>query len=79
MGAGDIDGDGWKEIAVGAKGKPFVDGNWFAYWKNPGKDGVKGAWKKVRSRRIKPPRQIFAPLMSTATVRSTGLQPEGME
>ena len=47
MGAGDIDGDGWKEIAVGAKGKPFVDGNWFAYWKNPGKDGVKGAWKKV--------------------------------
>jgi hypothetical protein len=47
MGAGDIDGDGWKEIAVGAKGKPFADGNWFAYWKNPGKDGVKGAWKKV--------------------------------
>lgn len=47
MGAGDIDGDGWKEIAVGAKGKPFADGNWFAFWKNPGKDGVKGAWKKV--------------------------------
>ena len=47
MGAGDIDGDGWKEIAVGAKGKPFADGNWFAFWKNPGKDGVKGPWKKV--------------------------------
>lgn len=47
MGAGDIDGDGWKEIAVGAKGKPFADGNWFAYWKNPGKTGVRGPWKKV--------------------------------
>jgi len=47
MGIGDIDGDGWKEIAVGAKGAPFADGNWFAYWKNPGKTGVKGPWKKV--------------------------------
>ena len=48
MGAGDIDGDGWKEIAVGAKGGPFADGNWFAYWKNPGKSGVKGKWKKIK-------------------------------
>ena len=47
MSAADIDGDGWKEIAVGAKGKPFDDGNWFAFWKNPGKEGVKGAWKKT--------------------------------
>ena len=47
MGAGDINGDGWKEIAVGAKGKPFADGNWFAYWKNPGAKGVRGAWQKV--------------------------------
>jgi len=47
MGAGDIDGDGWKEIAVGAKGKPFADGNWFAFWKNPGPGKVTGAWKKV--------------------------------
>ncbi|MEO0415089.1 MAG: VCBS repeat-containing protein [Verrucomicrobiota bacterium] len=46
MGLGDIDGDGWKEIAVGAKGAPFEDGNWFAYWKNPGKAGVGGAWQK---------------------------------
>ncbi|MEC9093901.1 MAG: VCBS repeat-containing protein [Planctomycetota bacterium] len=47
MGAGDIDGDGWKEIAVGAKGGPFADGNWFAFWTNPGKNGVKGKWKKT--------------------------------
>lgn len=47
MGAGDIDGDGWKEIAVGAKGKPFADGNWFAFWTNPGKSGVKGKWEKT--------------------------------
>lgn len=47
MGVGDIDGDGWKEIAVGAKGKPFADGNWFAYWQNPGKQAVKRAWLKV--------------------------------
>jgi hypothetical protein len=47
MGAADIDGDGWKEIAVGAKGKPFADGNWFAFWKNPGPRKVTGAWEKV--------------------------------
>jgi hypothetical protein len=47
MGAGDINGDGWKEIAVGAKGRPFAGGNWFAFWTNPGKDGVQGAWKKT--------------------------------
>ena len=47
MSAADIDGDGWKEIAVGAKGKPFDDGNWFAYWKNPGGEKVKEPWKKI--------------------------------
>ena len=47
MGVGDIDGDGWKEIAVGAKGKPFADGNWFAYWRNPGKRQVRGPWDKI--------------------------------
>lgn len=47
MGAADIDGDGWKEIAVGAKGKPFADGNWFAYWKHPGPDGLHAGWEKV--------------------------------
>lgn len=47
MGVGDIDGDGWKEIAVGAKGGPFADGNWFAYWQNPGRQTINGPWKKV--------------------------------
>ncbi|MEO1524179.1 MAG: VCBS repeat-containing protein [Planctomycetota bacterium] len=47
MGAGDVDGDGWKEIAVGAKGGPFADGNWFAFWTNPGRRGVRGPWRKT--------------------------------
>ena len=49
MGAADIDGDGWKEIAVGAKGGPFADGNWFAYWKHPGKSAAieEKGWEKV--------------------------------
>jgi hypothetical protein len=47
MGAGDVDGDGWSEIAVGAKGQPFADGNWFAFWKHPGGDGAGRAWEKV--------------------------------
>ncbi|WP_205619044.1 FG-GAP repeat domain-containing protein [Rubritalea marina] len=47
MGAADVDGDGWKEIAVGAKGDPFKGGNWFAFWTNPGADGVQGAWRKT--------------------------------
>jgi len=47
MGVGDIDGDGWKEIAVGAKGGPFADGNWFAFWTNPGADGLAAPWKKT--------------------------------
>ncbi|MEM9280245.1 MAG: VCBS repeat-containing protein [Verrucomicrobiota bacterium] len=53
FGFGDVDGDGWGEIAIAAKGAPFEDGNWFAYWKNPGKrgpaekGGVEGSWEKV--------------------------------
>ncbi|MEX2579516.1 MAG: VCBS repeat-containing protein [Verrucomicrobiales bacterium] len=47
FGFGDIDGDGWGEIAIGAKGKPFADGNWFAYWKNPGTEGVEQPWEKT--------------------------------
>ncbi len=47
FGFGDIDGDGWGEIAIGAKGGSFEDGNWYAYWKNPGKEKVGGPWEKV--------------------------------
>lgn len=47
FGFGDINGDGWGELAAGAKGKPFADGNWFAYWENPGAEGVEKAWKKT--------------------------------
>ncbi|MCB1229683.1 MAG: VCBS repeat-containing protein [Verrucomicrobiae bacterium] len=48
MGFGDIDGDGWGEIAVGAKGEPFEDGNWFAYWTNPGSaETVTEPWEKT--------------------------------
>ncbi|MDA8972846.1 VCBS repeat-containing protein [bacterium] len=47
FGFGDLDGDGWSEITVGAKGKPFENGNWFAYWKNPGAEKVKQAWSRV--------------------------------
>lgn len=48
MGFGDLNGDGWGEIAVGAKGDPFKDGNWFAFWTNPGSaDTVTQPWKKT--------------------------------
>lgn len=47
FGFGDLDGDGWGEITVGAKGKPFENGNWFAYWKNPQGDQVKEPWARV--------------------------------
>lgn len=47
FGVGDIDGDGWKEIAVGSKGGQFEGGHWFAYWKHPGAQQVTQAWEKV--------------------------------
>lgn len=47
FGFGDIDGDGWGEIAVGAKGAPFADGNWFAYWTHPGAADLTKPWKKT--------------------------------
>ncbi len=42
MGMGDLDGDGDQDIACGAKGKPFANGNWFAWWENTGEE----VWKK---------------------------------
>ena len=68
MGAGDIDGDGWKEIAVGAKGKPFADGNWFAFWKSPGPKQVEGPWQKV----ILAENQTAATNISPADVNGDG-------
>ena len=47
FGFGDVNGDGWGDISVGAKGAPFEDGNWFAFWMNPGAEGVTKAWKKT--------------------------------
>lgn len=47
LGFGDIDGDGWGEISLAGKGAPFDGGNWFAFWKNPGKEKVKGKWDKT--------------------------------
>ena len=47
FGFGDLDGDGWSEITVAAKGKPFENGNWFAYWKNPGAEKNHQPWSRV--------------------------------
>jgi hypothetical protein len=47
FGFGDLDGDGWSEITVAAKGKPFENGNWFSYWKNPGAKKIQESWSRV--------------------------------
>ena len=44
FGFGDVDGDGRGDVCIGAKGKPFEGGNWFAWWKNP--SNPKLAWEK---------------------------------
>ena len=68
FGFGDIDGDGWGEIAAGAKGKPFEDGNWFAFWKNPGAEKAKGAWEKT----IIAENQLAATCIKPADVNGDG-------
>ncbi len=68
FGFGDIDGDGWGEIAAGAKGAPFEDGNWFAYWKNPGGEKAKGAWEKT----IIAENQLAATCIKPADVNGDG-------
>ncbi len=44
FGFGDINGDGRGDVCIGAKGKPFAGGNWFAWWQNPA-DPTR-PWKK---------------------------------
>lgn len=44
FGFGDVDKDGRGDVCIGAKGKPFTGGNWFAWWRNP--DNPTKPWKK---------------------------------
>ena len=45
MGVGDLNGDGWPDIAAGAKSPD--GGAWFAWWESPGNPRTaKGGWKK---------------------------------
>jgi hypothetical protein len=44
MGFGDLNGDGRGDITCGAKGQPFSDGEWFAWWEQPA--DPRGPWKK---------------------------------
>lgn len=44
LGLGDVNGDGRPDACTGAKGKPFLTGNWFAWWEAP--ENPKEKWKK---------------------------------
>ena len=46
MSMADIDGDGKKEMFVGAKGEPFKNGNYFAVWKAA--DDRLRPWNKIK-------------------------------
>ncbi len=44
LGLGDVNGDGRPDAATGAKGKPSLDGNYFAWWEAP--EDPKAVWTK---------------------------------
>ncbi len=44
LGLGDVNGDGRPDAATGAKGKPSLDGNYFAWWEAP--SDPQAVWKK---------------------------------
>jgi hypothetical protein len=44
LGLGDVNGDGRPDGATGAKGKPSLNGNYFAWWEAPA--DPKAVWKK---------------------------------
>ena len=44
LGLGDVNGDGRPDSATGAKGKPALDGNYFAWWEAP--EDPTAVWKK---------------------------------
>ncbi len=44
LGLGDVNGDGRPDAATGAKGKPALDGNYFAWWEAPA--DAKAVWTK---------------------------------
>ena len=45
LGLGDVDGDGRPDGATGAKGKPSLNGNYFAWWRAP-EDAQASGWEK---------------------------------
>lgn len=46
LGWGDLNGDGFPDLTAAAKGLPFENGNWLAWWKNPGATGREQSWAK---------------------------------
>ena len=67
FGFGDVDDDGRPDVFVGAKGEPFPNGNWFAWWKNP--KVPTQAWKK----QLIAENEIGATNIAAADVNSDGV------